>query len=360
MRIVHALGDFNDVGGIQTYVRELAAAQRALGHEVRVVAGAGPADLHASDVAAFHPDIVHAHDAWFEGRVGGARHVRSFHNFDFGCSSRVRYLGEGEPCTRGHGPGCVLQWPRCAHTLRIDHLARHYQEASRETSAMSEHDAVVVYSRYVADLALAVGVDEARLQTVPCPAPRVEIDPGFETAEPGMVTFIGRLAPSKGADVLIRAVAEVGEARLRIVGAGFDEQRVRELAEKVAPGRVEFLGWRAGDALWAEYARATVVVMPNRWPEPFGLVGVEAGWAGRPVIASHTGGVKDWLKDGETGIGVKAGSVESLAAAVDALVSDPGTARVMGAAGRAHIEAWPDAQDHARALLASYEVPAGS
>ncbi|WP_082227257.1 glycosyltransferase family 4 protein [Demequina rhizosphaerae] len=354
MRIVHALADFNDVGGIQTYVREVAAAQRGLGHEVRVLAGAGPSDIDEAALHGFRPDVVHMHDAWFAGHVDGARHVRSLHNFDFGCSSRVRYLGQGEPCTRGHGPGCVLQWPRCAHTLRVDHLARHYREASAETASLHERDGVVAYSRYTAQLAREVGVDPARLQTVPCPAPRREVDPGWARAEPGTVTFVGRLAPSKGADVLIRAVGAVAGARLRIVGAGFEEPRLRGLAEDEAPGRVEFLGWRSGDALWDEYARASVVVMPNRWPEPFGLVGLEAGWAGRPVVASLTGGVQDWLRDGVTGLGVKAGDVADLAGALDALVSAPERARALGEAAREHVAAWPDAAEHAASLVSSY------
>jgi glycosyltransferase involved in cell wall biosynthesis len=63
----------------------------------------------------------------------------------------------------------------------------------------------------------------------------------------------------------------------------------------------EFHGWVGPDRR-VELARgADVLAVPSLWPEPFGLVGVEAGCAGVPAVGFAVGGIPDWLIPGETG-----------------------------------------------------------
>jgi glycosyltransferase involved in cell wall biosynthesis len=77
-----------------------------------------------------------------------------------------------------------------------------------------------------------------------------------------------------------------------------------------------------------------VVVAPSLWQEPFGLVAVEAMAAGKPVIASRTGGLADIVRDGESGLLVPPGDAPALAAALERLLDDIALRRAMGARAR--------------------------
>ena len=94
--------------------------------------------------------------------------------------------------------------------------------------------------------------------------------------------------------------------------------------------------------------------MPSLWPEPFGLVGIEGFAAGRPAIASATGGIPDWLEDGVNGLCVRPGHAGDLARALNELLSDASLGQAMGAAGRRSVSARFNAERHLRLLLDAY------
>ena len=119
--------------------------------------------------------------------------------------------------------------------------------------------------------------------------------------------------------------------------------------------RVRFTGWLGGAELACELAEASVVVMPSLWPEPFGLVGIEAFAAGRPAVASATGGIGDWLEDGVSGLLVPPADAGRLASALSELLEDPDRQRRMGAAGRESVAARFTPARHVAALLDGYE-----
>jgi glycosyltransferase involved in cell wall biosynthesis len=124
--------------------------------------------------------------------------------------------------------------------------------------------------------------------------------------------------------------------------------------------RVTFTGWLDAEQLARELAEASVVAIPSLWPEPFGMVGIEAFAAGRPVVASATGGVEDWLEDGRSGLCVPAGDVRALAGALSQLLADPARQREMGAAGRIAVGARFTEERHVAALLDAYETATGT
>jgi glycosyltransferase involved in cell wall biosynthesis len=154
---------------------------------------------------------------------------------------------------------------------------------------------------------------------------------------------VGRLSYFKGFDVLLRAVAEVPEASLVLVGDGECGTDLRRLARTLnIESRVNFAGrinmTPDGNAkLAAAYASADIVCLPStERAESFGIVLLEAMRAGVPVICSAIpgSGVNYVVRDGETGVMVTPGDSASLAAAICRLRDDVELRRKLGTAGR--------------------------
>jgi len=128
----------------------------------------------------------------------------------------------------------------------------------------------------------------------------------FAEREPGewawRLAYVGRIDPRKGIDVAILALEMLPpEATLRVVGPG-DERHLAELRELAAGrgmgARVQF-DRVPREALPDVYAATDAILFPVQWPEPWGLVPLEAMAVGRPVVATGRGGSGEYLADGE-------------------------------------------------------------
>ncbi|HKC52599.1 MAG TPA: glycosyltransferase family 4 protein [Myxococcota bacterium] len=158
-----------------------------------------------------------------------------------------------------------------------------------------------------------------------------------------VILSVGRLVPHKGFDVALRALALLRRTRsdweYLVVGVGPDRARLERLAlELDLADHAGFVGSVDDAQLAALYARADLFVMPSRAEgttvEGFGLVFVEAGSAGVPVIGGRSGGVAEVVHDGLNGFLVDPTDPADLAAKIERLLADPGLARRMGAEGR--------------------------
>jgi glycosyltransferase involved in cell wall biosynthesis len=113
---------------------------------------------------------------------------------------------------------------------------------------------------------------------------------------------------NKGGSYLIDALPAVAAAhpgRMELVFAGTGSVR-RAWEERAGRLRipsvdVQFPGWLGPERVNNALDRADALVLPSLWPEPFGLVGPEAGLKGVPAIAFDVGGIPDWLADGING-----------------------------------------------------------
>jgi len=136
--------------------------------------------------------------------------------------------------------------------------------------------------------------------TVPHGVPADLYSPG--RGKGGYVAFLGRISPEKRVDAAI-AVARAAGIPLRIA-AKVDKVDVdyfeREIRPLFGPG-VEFLGEIGGVAKAKFLGEARALLFPIDWPEPFGLVMIEALACGTPVIARRRGSVPEVLEDGVTG-----------------------------------------------------------
>jgi glycosyltransferase involved in cell wall biosynthesis len=269
------------------------------------------------------------------------------------CTSGVHYFRPGQECTRSHGLGCVpnLLARGCAHTRDPRPLPSSYRQATQGLEALRLADLAISYSSAIDRHLSTNGL--ARRRVVPLFTTMVPKQGSGHHAR-RRVLFAGRVVAPKGVAVLIRAARTV-DAEFVICGDGWRLDAMRRLARRLGVSeRVTFKGWLGAEELAHELAEASVVVIPSVWPEPFGLVGIEALAAGRPVIASLTGGIGDWLQDGVNGVSVTPGDVPELARALNEVLADPAGQAQMGAAGRQMVSSRFSAERHVSALVEAY------
>lgn len=168
----------------------------------------------------------------------------------------------------------------------------------------------------------------------------------------------GRAVPEKGLDRLLFAVKELLPLpgwRLVIDSDGPELKDLKNTAQKLGlADRVEFAGWLPGDQHEALFRKSSVVVVPSVWPEPFGLVGIEAMSYAKPVVAFAVGGIPEWLKDKETGFLVCPYNVKEMAGKISTLIRDPEKAAAMGQSGLSAASQNFSAAIHLQKLLDLY------
>ncbi|GAB4574163.1 MAG: glycosyltransferase family 4 protein [Anaerolineae bacterium] len=212
---------------------------------------------------------------------------------------------------------------------------------------------ILPVSRYTAARVTAV-LPDARVRVIPngVHAARFAARPATLPARRGpTVLAVGVNKPRKGLHVLLEAVARVRETvpdvQCVIIGSQSDAAYVDRLREIIAThglqDQAHLLGRLPDDELLGWYHAADVFALPavnvGGKFEGFGLVYLEAGAAGLPVIGTLDCGAEEAIVDGETGLLVPQEDVPALAEALRRLLTDSDLRARMGAAGRARAEA---------------------
>jgi glycosyltransferase involved in cell wall biosynthesis len=215
----------------------------------------------------------------------------------------------------------------------------------------------------------------SRLSRFPRLAPRLQVHPfgidlerfhpapaEAEAGGPVRLLFVGGLDRGhwfKGLDVLLRALAGVGERswRLEVVGDGELRPRFAELARELGLGeRVVFRGDVAEGELPRRYREAHLHCFPSTGrSEAFGLVALEAAASGIPTLGSDLPGVRSVVRHGETGILVPPGEPEPLGRELDRLLGSAALRAGLGRRARQRAErefSWEKAIDRLEATYA--------
>jgi glycosyltransferase involved in cell wall biosynthesis len=365
-------------GGVTIHVRRSAAALEHAGHEALLVAGALAdvergvelEELAAGRVSAqarvrlvralveAGVDVVHFHHvddpALVEALTPVAATVVSAHGWS-GCGPNTRFYGGVHECPRAHGPGCVrtMLLRNCKHTRDPRSTWPYYRAAAARLSALRTADAAVGYSTAVVAHLRHNAIEP--VWQVPLP---VEVPEATSEAPdgPALVAFAGRVVPAKGLAVLLRSMRWFA-GDVEVLGDGWARPSVERLVDELGlRGRVRLRGWVGDEAVADLLRRAHVVAVPSVWPEPFGMVGPQAMAHARPVVASATGGVRDWLEHERTGLAVEPRNPEALGRALARVLDDRELGRRMGLAGRERLIGRFDGQAHVRAVEAVYRA----
>ncbi len=251
-------------------------------------------------------------------------------------------------CHRALGPACLAYYlpTRCGGLNPVT-AAKLYSQQRRRQKALQRAAAVIVGSVYMRDEAIKNGVDPPKVFVAPLfPTTQIpDIRPPHERRQSGEILFVGRVTKVKGLEVLVRALP-VAEARLGkrlrlvVAGDGVEIERVRLKAQEQGVD-LDWRRWVNPDEREALMRRADLLALPSLWPEPFGIVGLEAAAVGLPAVAFATGGISEWLMpgvSGEASAGVP--SVHGLADAIVRALREPAHHQ------RLRVGAWESARKH--------------
>jgi len=171
------------------------------------------------------------------------------------------------------------------------------------------------------------------------------------------ILSLGRIVHEKGMHHLLRAFSKAAErSSLTIVGDGPALPSLKKLAETLGiSSRLHLPGWLPHDKLDILYRRCSMVIVPSVWPEPFGIVGIEAMAHAKPVIAFDVGGISEWLTNGRTGFLVKPKDEEDLLEKIVFLLDHPESALAMGLEGKKEVESRFTPDIHLKSLLSVFE-----
>jgi glycosyltransferase involved in cell wall biosynthesis len=399
MRILIAQDALHSEGGVESYLAAIVPALRARGHAIAMLfvrrGGSTPLadsidgpcvgiDAHHRDAAfaelkTWGPDICFSNNMApleIERALLDEWPVVKFMHAYFGtCISALKMheFPSGVACTRTLGPACLaLYGPRHCGALNPSALVNGYRWARSQQQLLSRYQSIVVASEHMVEEYVRHGAARERLAMLP-------LFPSLPLAAPGTepnnsVLFLGRMTMLKGGDILVRAVArataDLGRpVRLIMGGDGPQRNAWQRLArrERVA---AEFPGWLDSRQRLSALAEAAVLVVPSVWPEPFGLVGLEAAARGVPAVAFDTGGIRQWLRHDVSGLLVPpAGGFRAMATALTTILDDRAlrdrlSRGAIATATAMSLDAHADALERvlmngSRTSLASVPAPAG-
>lgn len=380
MKIVHVSHFFAPIGGIEQYIFNLLPllAQRGVenviaywGDHPRTItlendqtARAHP--LKIGDIPTFvakeKADVVFLHavrdPALVMALTGPWQSLAYVHDFHLTCPGLAKYFyrwGTGI-CQQPYGFGCVpnIYWHRCAtaknplSVYQIMKQVKDYLAAHRQLSAL------FTASSYMRQLLIQNGLEPGRVHLLPHFSLIPPNPPPFPTNSPPTILYVGRLEPEKGLPLLFQALRQLSTpCQLLIAGEGSRRTEYEGLVSHLGlTSQVQFLGWLQPSQLEQVYRQTHCLVLPSLWPEPFGMVGIDAFGYARPVIAFNVGGISDWLKDGNNGFLVPPQDTAQLTDRLQTLLTNPTLAAQMGQQARHYAESHHQPQQHLERLLA--------
>jgi glycosyltransferase involved in cell wall biosynthesis len=248
-------------------------------------------------------------------------------------------------CTAANMRVCIQPRAGALWPMALPMIPYMRRNLAGKRAGLARADAIVAVSRQIAgDLRVrAPELAGTRVEVIPNPvnvsalreAARVPARDSH-LAEQLYALYLGKLAPNKGTSFLVDVVQAADlDWPLVIAGDGPD-RRSLEAAAKASGRRIEFTGWLDKDEATRLLAGASLLIFPSRGPESLSRVLIEASALGVPIAAMDTGGTRDIIDPGVTGL--LSSSPEGLAADVRRLRRDQELRRTIGEAARRKIE----------------------
>ncbi len=293
------------------------------------------------------PDMIHADNyrgILFAANIsrGGTPFIAHVRDNRFLCSLRDQPTNIAGKICKSCDFECLSRLPT-PHAEAVKPLLQSDQSTRR--SSLGAATAIIATSHYLESQ--IKGLDcSSNVFLVPNPADNVEdvdrIQQGITRADPPEILVVGMINHNKGQRHVARWITElkrhIPDFKIVLAGRGGMLERIR--MEVAANGDSDYLatpGFLGREALYRCYARSSVVVAPNVWPEPFGRVPLEAALSRRPTVAYGFGGPAQTIIHGKTGFLVEPQNEEALLATTRTLLANPQLASEIGDNARNHV-----------------------
>ena len=273
----------------------------------------------------WHPDVIYSHglsEIEFEAWMPTIAPAIAFaHDYRATCISGAKAFAfpAATPCARPLGGGCVANFypRRCGGLNPLTMFADFHRAASR-LELLRNFRVVLTASEFVRAEYIRNGLAPQSVRCIGLPVADQGISQSVSSVAPTVnlkevplrLLFAGRMESLKGGQLLLEALPLISAALprpllLTFAGDGRArlewKRRADALMRRHPILRVEFVGWVDSAALTLLFDLSDLLVVPSLWPEPFGLVGPEAGLRGLPATAFAVGGIPEWLTDGVNG-----------------------------------------------------------
>lgn len=348
MRIAAVNSHHARIGGAETYLDTVIPALAAADHQIAFYsefdappgaplirlpdraplwcASAMGARQALTALEQWRPDVIYVHGMYLQSAapvVEIAPVVLFAHGYYGTCISGNKMFAapRPRPCARRFGLRCFVHYyPHRCGGLNPMRMLLDYRSQAARLAVMRRYAAILTTSDHMRVEFVRHGLSSERVHTLRPPlAPDRFFQPpaGAENARVPATAdrelrllFAGRMTGLKGGPIMIDALAPVASAlkrplRVTFVGDGSDrprwEQRARRAQTASSTLQIEFTGWLDPSRLGQLMLDSDLLVVPSTWPEPFGLVGPEAGVHGLPAAAFAVGGIPEWLSDGVNG-----------------------------------------------------------
>jgi glycosyltransferase involved in cell wall biosynthesis len=328
-------------------------------------------------IADWHPDVLFSHgllDPQMEAKtLQIAPAVLLAHAYYGTCISGSKMFKNptNRPCSRSFGWPCLVNYyPRHCGGWSPVTMVREFRRQGSRFELLSRYRAIVTLSSHMQREYARHGIQTKWVKGVAEPgAPCVSDASAQSSRDAWRLVFAGRMEFVKGGRYLLDALPRVAgslDRALHLTFAGDGPARASwqaaaaTLAAHERMLGIDFVGWLDRDRIAALLAGADLLVLPSLWPEPLGIVGLEAARQHLPVAAFAVGGIPDWLRPGVNGYLARGDppTPGGLAEAVIACLKDPDThARLR--VGAARVAAEFDFEHHIDELLRVLKDAAG-
>lgn len=324
--IQHCVTILSRQGGVQTYVNSLLRNQTSSTNSSTINL------LEGIDQSQF--GLLHLHDPkQLQALSGQCPAVFTLHNHSTYCPSGTKYLPSRQACCERSMSYLGCTWGRLVEgcgSRRPERIAKDFKNSYEELSLLKRHKTpIIAISNYSRRQLIQQGIDPSQVVTIHhgIENPSFSSQPLTQAVhKQGRLLFVGRIVPQKGLDLLFAALSKVpSNVHLDIAGEGWFEPQLRVLAHQLKiEDRITWHGWCSPENLDKLYKECFAVAFPSRWPEPAGLITLEAYARLRPVIATNVGGIPEYILPNKTGLLVSGSSSSSLAEAITRLSGDLG------------------------------------
>ena len=394
MKILHVNNKFHFQGGSEQYLYAICRELAREGHENAVVhgsAGSTHDDAEVSGAYYIHglnefnrglrhelrgqiqaiveregPDIVYLHNITNPYLVEAMTELRPVvkyvHDHEFYCAKGIRIVNN-ELCTNSFLPRCVMNAVRGNGYLCMGGRSRPMAVASTVRKMFLNRRAhqrishFIVAGSHMQGSLISQGVREDRITVIPY---FTEI-PENVTPDSGSSTilFVGRISPEKGLEIFLESLSLLEQDfRFLIAGdgdPGYISVLRKSIRKKRLEEKVEFAGWVGNSEIGSYLERSAFLVVPSIWPEPFGIVGIEAMAHSRPAMAFNVGGISGWLEDRKTGFLIKRNDTREFAGHMDLLLRDRALRQEFGRNAYQRASLLYNGGRHMRKLLSGFK-----